>query len=428
MKPLFALLVTALLLGGCQLIGGPGEIAGSLTDVEGAPVRGAAIFIDNQPAGLSSPNGTFTIRDVSPGIHVVKAELRIGSVNYRGRNHVVVYAEERSTSIGLVMGPVSQLGSMRGTVRDTFGTPLESVRVFAGGPLNSWMDVTDSNGRYQIDDLVGGFDYTVTASGRGYENDTRTFAAVAGQTRIQDFALRLSSGQSQNGVKNLGSVAWTSPVNPDRRPTNGAFERIKQLVDTRMKPREAGMRPMQPVTQHIEVDLYWDYQFYSELLAYGIYRGTNPTGALQPLDVLRDPLASFYADISDFLLPGVRYYYQVSRLNTDYPTLGGESPLSADTSAMPLSDLNLIDPFFTSVPNFRWSGVPNATSYSVYVFSYYPDYQAIPIWTSAPTSFTNLAYGGPALTPGARYYYVVVGSGFSGGSHSISPIDSFIAP
>ena len=70
----------------------------------------------------------------------------------------------------------------------------------------------------------------------------------------------------------------------------------------------------------------------------------------------------------------------------------------------------------------------SATSYTVYLFSYYPDYQAVPIWVSTPTSSTSTAYTGAPLTPGQRYYYVVVGDGFSGNSHTISAIDSFLAP
>lgn len=432
MKRPFILLIF-LATAGCNFVlGAPGEIAGSVTDISGGAVRGADVYLDGQAMTRTSPNGTFTLRNVTSGTRTVQVRLTIGSTNLRGTNKTVVYPNERTTSVSIVVAPVNQLGNMRGFAQDFLGNPLAGIRVFVAAPLGSWMTLTDDKGNYQIDDIVGGNTYTVTASGRGYQNDATNFNCVAGQTGIVNFTLNNSTNQNQNAVTNLTSIAWTSPVDPDRRPNHvSVYERIKRLYD-RKRPTNIQSRPRSPggrgpsTTQQIEVDLSWDYKYMSELLGYGIYKGTTPT-FLQPYDLLRDPLAFFYADISDDFIAGLRYYYQVSRINTDYPASGSESVLSAITSAVPLDLLNLNSVTFAPL-TFHWQGLSGADTYIVYLFSYYPDYQAVPIWTSSPTANTSVVYNGPPLTSGQQYWYVVLGSAFSDTSRTISQIDSFLAP
>lgn len=402
-----------------------GEIAGSVTDIFGDPVRDAEILLDNRVVAHSSPIGTFVIRNVTEGKRLIKARLRIGGVEFRGSNHVVVFPFDRTNSVAIVVARNDQLGAMSGKVTDEFGTPLEGVRVFAGGPLNSWMDLTDKNGNYRMDDLVGGFDYTVTASGRGYRNDTDVIAIVARQNTTVNFRLRFSNDESPNVVTGLGATAWTSPVQPNRtRQESVAYEKIKRMLDPK-RARRQNTRDNFP-SNHVEIDLFWDYEFWDELLGYGIYRGTNQN-SLVNIDFHRDPLSAFYADISDALLPGVTYWYAVTRLNTDAPGPGTESTFTEVASATPINDLILLTPF-PSPPVFRWFPVQNADYYAVFVFPNYPDFQVDPMWQSGPVLDTNVAYAGPPLVSGRTYYYVVVASGFGDTSFSISQIDSFAAP
>jgi len=425
-------LAASLLLAGCTLLTGvPGEIAGSVTDIAGNPVRAARIFLDGQQVAESSPIGTFTIREASVGRHTLRAEISQEGVNYRGRNEVQVFDNDRSTSVGLVIAPIAQLGTMRGNVRDKFGAPVPDIPVFAAGPLNSWIAYTNSNGDYTMEDLVGGYSYTVSASGRGYESDTTTFSAIAGQTLTLNFTLVFSNNQNQTVVSNLSAKAWTSPEDPTRRP-EGAYNAIKRLHDRRRpaevvytsRERHGGARI--PGGPQIEIDLAWDYVFNSELWGYGIFRGTNPTGTLDEYDVLRDPLASFYADIADDLFPGTRYYYQVNRLNSDFPNLNGGGPLSSDTSAVPLDELEVRDPILLPSISLRWFSVVDVTTYTAYVFDTFPGVNVSAVW-SGTTSGTSLNYTGPAVS-GSTYYYVVIGDGFTAISSTISQIDSFVAP
>ncbi|MBL1149736.1 MAG: carboxypeptidase regulatory-like domain-containing protein [Armatimonadetes bacterium] len=421
------LLLTPIIVAGCVPQEFIGEISGTVTDINGNAVRDADIYADGSFSTTSSPVGTFVIRDATEGLTVVQARLTVDGVSYRGTNRAYVYAQERTNSVNIVVARVNQLGHVQGIVQDQFGRPLEGVRVFAGGPLGSWMDITDSNGAYRIDDLVAGYSYTMTASGRGYENDTTNFTANAGQTGTVNFFLRNSSNEQQNGVENLTAVAWTSPVDATRsRESARAYEAIKNHINPEREERTSHTRA-DPAVTHLEIDLFWDYEFYNELLGYGIYRGTSPAN-VQPLEVLRDPLANFYSDISDQLLENQRFYYVVTRLNTDFPNQSGsESPPSATVSAVPLDDMILNNVSYAPL-TFRWQPLFNATSYTVYLYYEFPDFQVDPIWVSAPTPSTFYVYNGAPLDPGHRYWYVVVGSGFGGFSHSISQIDSFVAP
>lgn len=418
-----------LALPACKIGGASGEIAGTVTDIAGEPVRGADIFLDGRRVTQSSPVGTFVVRDVPEGEHEIRASLVVNGVPHRGRNRVVVFPFERTTSVGIVVGRSDQMGHMRGWVEDEFGNRLRGVRVFAGAPLNSWVAITRGDGTYEINDLVGGFRYTVTASGRGYENDTTTVDVLAGQTHTVNFRLRLSRNQNQNAPQNLSAIAWTSPVDPNRgrdRTLIIAYESLKRLVHPQRAQYVSSSRGTFGLA-HVEIDLTWDYKFYTELLGYGIYRGTTP-GNILPLDVLRDPLANFYADISDDLRPGVRYYYQVSRLNTDFPERpGSESARSNVASAVPLSDLILLNPVLLPL-QFFWNPVSGADEYQVFLFSTYPSFQVSPIWSSARTPNFSVLYSGSPLVSGRRYYYVVVAFGHNDTSFSISQIDSFVAP
>ena len=417
--------LSALVLAGCQPAEGRGEIAGSVTDINGAAVRGARIFVDGQFAAESSPIGTFTIRSVTGGIRTLTARLTKNGVQYSGWNRVEVFDRERTTSVSIVMGRTSDMGALRGTVRDELGTPLPGVRVFVGGPLGSWTNWTDKNGEYRIEGLIGGFQYLVEASGRGYENDNTNVTISSGSTSTVNFFLRFSSNEGQQAPENLGAVAWTSPVQPNRsREEMMAYERIKRLVHPESARRAQG-RDF-PEGHHIEIDLFWGFAQQRELLGYGIYRGSSPSN-LQAIDFLRDPLATFYADIDDLLTPSVRYFYAVTRLNTDYPNRpGSQSPFSNVASAVPLGDLEVQSPTFNPLV-FRWQPVFNADTYVVYLFENYPSIDEAPLWTSPSTATNFMFYSGPALPPVRRYYYVVVGSGFDDTSFTISQIDSFVA-
>ena len=406
---------------------GVGEIAGSVTDIFGNPVRGASVFLVSNLIGETSPNGTFVIREVAEGLVEVRVEFTSGGASFRGRNKVYVFANERTTSMAIVVARTNQLGNVRGNVKDEFNTPLVGIRVFAGGPLGSWMDVTDSNGDYIIRDMVGGFDYTMTASGRGYENDSTAFSCVAGSSLVENFFLRLSSNESQPRPQNVQAFAFTSPLVPTRSIEEArAYEAIKRLIKPELR-RPAATRGT-AISDHVEVDLIWNYVSTHETLGFGIYRGDSPIG-LVSYDVLRDPLATFYADISDFLVPGLTYYYAVSRLNTDFPNApNSESPLSVIVNATPVGNLLLQNVDFSPL-RFNWNQVSNVDNYTVYVFSRYPDIGISPIRVLPPVSGSSAVYSGPPnLVSGNTYWYVVVGSGYGGASQTISQIDSFVAP
>lgn len=63
------------------------------------------------------------------------------------------------------------------------------------------------------------------------------------------------------------------------------------------------------------------------------------------------------------------------------------------------------------------------------MFSQYPDIGVNDIWdnSASKVSGTSVQYGGPALTSGQTYYYIVIGFDATG-DESLSPVEQFSAP
>lgn len=121
------------------------RVAGVVTDAEGRPMPGAEVWLDDTlPGGRTDAQGRFVISHARDGWQRVTARS--------GR--LVGAAERRSGPLTLRLGPARTLS---GTVREE-GTraplPGATVTAFEGGP--SGRAVTDSQGRYVIDDLAPG--------------------------------------------------------------------------------------------------------------------------------------------------------------------------------------------------------------------------------------------------------------------------------
>ncbi len=197
----------------------------------------------------------------------------------------------------------------------------------------------------------------------------------------------------------------------------------------------------------IEVDLFWDYRSWEDLLGYAIKRGQSPNPTVVTA-VLRDPLASSFFDTDDRLTPNVTYYYTIHSLDTiGFPADGRVGPASDTVSANPLQPIATTSPgqgaSVLGDPIFRWTPVFGARTYQIVVWSRFPDLQnnndpqgALPLWpadinnpgaskVSAPT--TSLTYSGPYLQSGQTYYWVVIAADDGEYALSVSPIAKFVA-
>jgi len=202
-----------------------------------------------------------------------------------------------------------------------------------------------------------------------------------------------------------------------------------------------------PQGSAIEVDLFWKYQYWDDLMGYAIKRGTSsPPGVVTA--VLRDPLAEAFLDVDPLLTPDVTYYYTVHRLDTiGFPATGRLGPGSDVVSATPLEPIVATAPgqgeLVSGDPLFRWTSVYGASTYQVVVWDRFPDLQngddpagAAPLWpadlnnpgaskVSAPT--TSLRYSGPYLQAGRTYYWLVIAADDGEYALSVSKIMKFTA-
>lgn len=453
--------LAALFLYGCGSSGGGrfGNLTGVVTDAEGSAVAGADVFVGNQST-RSLSNGTFTLTNVRDGYQTVFAEITINGRIWSGETVVDLVGREQNRSVNVVVSEEGSQGRIAGTVIDPEGAPLEGAKVFVGGPLTSTLAITDRNGNYRVDRLASGFRYTLTCSLAGYINDTKKDVLVqANSTTRVSFALARSSGKGPiPPPENVRTQAWTlaDTITRADRPTQNLYEWLKRhyrrkfgmpdgpqakQIERRTQSRAT------PLGSVIEIDLFWDYEAFDDLLGYMIKRGTRPD-ALTSTAVLRDPLASVFFDVDPELTPDVVYYYTVHRLDTiefPDPSFGTVGPPSERVSAQPFEPIRAINPAqgasVSGDPIFQWSPVRGVDSYQIIVWDRFPDLQSDtdpdgvqPLWPAdldnpgsslVDGSRTSQRYEGPALLPGRNYYWVVVAIDSTGRTFSVTPITRF---
>ncbi len=428
------LIALVCVLAGCQNEQKFGIVSGTVTDVEGDPVANAEVFVLRQPNARTRTlhNGTYYLTNVPEGFTVIQARAVINGVEYTGQQVAQVFEKEQSKSVNLMIAHTNRQGSIAGFVQDASGRPLERARVFVAGALSSALAITDRRGNYRIDGLPGGYDYLVVASAPGFENVKQMVSVRAGEVRPVSFTLNPSSNRPVNTPLNLRATTWTMPQEliATRNPAlRRAYESIQALLEPNRPQLPDRYKTPPPQRAHgdywIEVDLQWDYEEQQSLLGYGIYRGRT----LEELDknavaFLRDPLASFFADLDPALQPNVSYYYEIVAINTDYlndlpNTVSGRSNR---VSARPFVPIALLEPRPNDLVDrlgliLRWTPVERADAYLVLIYDRFPDYQVSPYYPSdlsdpgparVPAPNTSLVYTGPALIPGRTYYAVVI--------------------
>lgn len=436
--PIFALILAV--VAGCGGGGGgsdlDGEVSGNIVDFDGNPIRGANVNIDNRNTTTNS-SGAFIVTGVRPGTWALKAELAIDGLSYSGQTVVQVFEGERTKNANISVVRQDQQSTLYGVVRDRFGNVLQGAKVFGfavnpdGFTLSSVVDVTNGLGEYELKSLAAGYTYRVNASGRGFNSDRDEVVLTAGERRRFDFALGDATDPLLSPPQNLVAVAWTSPDETTRSNQQArAIEQIKRLSDPRRVQR---LRPESRTTltgYNVEVDLYFDPPTSSlqSLLGYGIYRATTSNGSSSPVDFMRDPEASFYADIDEGLREDRNYYYEVTSLNVNYPNTGNsESDFSNRYGVRTLDDMRSLLPTFGPL-TFRWQTVAGAEGYRVFLFDSYPDIGVEPLWSnSSLATGSSVIYNGPSLVSGNRYYYVVLGLANDDDSRTISRVEEFIA-
>lgn len=417
-------------------------MSGVVFDQEGFVVRGARVYYvgtgNTNRETVTTTAGTYTLNDI-PALDVtVRAELTKNGVRYYGQNLASVVGGDRAKNVNIAMYPENQIATLRGQVRDRRGSLLRGIRVFlrpVDDPttpdddtlLTSAVGITDSSGTFNIGGLLGGQTYRVQINGLEYNSDFDTITLNPLETRTVNY--NVPDGQIVNvpAPSNLGITAYTAPmtVRSDAR-LSGAVEMIKQ----RLRPQRTKSTTRTTVRGNpIEVDLFWDDIDNTALLGFGIYRGAG-NNALRNVGFLRDPQAVFFADNDDALVEDVSYTYGVTSLDTLYNGEEGESELSDTATATPLGDLLLGSPTSAANPTFRWTSVPRATRYSVFLFTEYPSIGVTEVYSNYenPVNANQFTYNGPALTSGRTYYYFVTAETADLTAVSISQVGQVTIP
>jgi hypothetical protein len=432
----FGILITALL--GCGGAGaGVGSVAGLILDMNGNPVRGARVFVDDGTLRETKSNsaGSYNISGISATDILIKAEYDNGSTLYRGQNLARVFDKEQVNSHNIVLIPSNQIGLVSGFVQSSAGFRIQGARISAkptnGSQLTSVQTITDNNGNYTLGGLAGGVTYQVDASFPGFQSVDVNRTVTAGGTQTINYSLGPNSDPLLPPPANLNAVAWTSPAELTRDVENQhAMDNVKKFIDPKYRKATSKSR-LTGQGNPVEVQLFWDKFDSQQILGYAVYRRRS-SDPYQPLDFLRDPLAESYQDSDINLQNGVSYSYVIDAANTNYPNTNNS--LSNDSNVVtvtPLGDMNVSSPTFAGGNvTFHWSALANATNYTIYVFDVYPGIMVSSFDNNSgsPATGTQWTYNLTPLTSGHLYYYLIMGSNSSGTARALSPIGSFTAP
>lgn len=422
--------IVVLLPSGC---GGGGDHPRTVTQLSGivaqidtgTPVVGAQVTVDGTARGTTTTvRGSFFLDAVqlSRGWHTIRAQKQINGQSWTGERAVFFETDiPIQNNLLITIGPASQNGTLRGRVTAAGGALLQDVSVFLNPATNvaAAYRITDSDGRYEFDNLPAGT-YTVVASARDLTNSTTSNVVVtAGSAVTVNFSMLLSAGASIGAPSGLTATALTYPDNA--AATQARIRAVAQWL------KRAGAHHVAYTAHHfriqdwpigsiIEADLAWTPPSANDLAGYVVERAIG-SGAFGTIDRFADPTASAYDDLDPAYTADQSYQFRVSAVSST----GLQSAPGNVAAIQPLAPLEGLQPpngtTVTGAPTFSWQPVARAQRYQVLVLSRPPDSsepsQMPLVWppagnlAAAQTAATQLAYGGPALQAGTTYYWLI---------------------
>ena len=432
------ILVMAILgCGGAGAGAGVGSVAGLILDMNGNPVRGARVFVNDGTLRETSSNssGSYNIAGVSATDILIKAEYDNGTTLFQGQNLARVFDKEQVNSHNIVLIPSTQIATIQGHVSSTTALQLQGARISAkptnGSQLTSVQTITDESGNYVLGGLAGGITYQIMVSFHGYHSADTTRVPTAGVPQTVNFSLGPNSDPLLPPPANLSLTAWTSPAEVTRdAEKQHAMDIVKKFIDPKFRRSPAKGR-LTSQGSPVEVQLFWDKFDSQEILGYTISRKRS-SDQYVGIDFLRDPLAESFMDSDVNLQDGIQYSYIVNATNTNYPdTNNSLSDDSNAVSVVPLGDMNVSSPTISgSNVTFHWSAVTNAANYTIYVFTEYPGIMVSSYANNFnnPATGTSWTYNLTPLQSGHLYYYLIMGSNSNDSARTLSAIGSFTAP
>ncbi len=462
------------------------EVSGTVTDGNGGPIVGATVTIAGYPPVTTTQFGAYVIPTVvvpigsTSVVTKIQATATVNGQTWSGQNVIeVIRGNALTSNTHLSISKTSTQGTISGQLSDAnTGRPLANARVFiADGPytagtapnnyqfftvFSSYTAYTDASGNYTIAGLPPFGNYSVTASYVGYINQSATNVVVTAATATTgvNFALAASSSSAAlPTVTGLAATAITLPevatrATGDSKQLNGVLaikrdllKRLGVLNHPATDPTKSTLKHVvtrsTPAGSLIESIIVWDYTPVSNLLGFDILRSTTSVNQFGSIALLRDPLGDRFADDDPILTPDTIYYYSVAMVDTiKFPIDASEGDAAVPAVAVqPLAPMNLVAPqpgaTVSNVPTFSWNTINRGVTYTVMVYSQFPNYQSDtdanavkPIW-SGPATGSSLAYGAggnaaPPLVHGNTYYWAVLCQDGVAADFSISPIQTFV--
>lgn len=430
------------------------SIIGKVVDTQGNGVPGVNINTDlGGTLTKTLAQGGYRLDNV-PGnaVRLITAAVtRQDNATYSGSTQVYALSNALVSNANIILSRTDQQATVSGTVYGSDGrTGINGARVFLSVPNNanysSLVAFTGSNGQYTIANIPTNLpagNITITASTTGAQSQSFTLTGLqAGGFGHQDFQLNASTGQNLNAPSIVAVTAFTEPTDAvsgslrqARAAQSSAYEHLRRLLTPAYARLAAGHRGLgkrlhaRASGQYaVETDIAFDdpnQPVGSSVLSYNIYQTsgsqTLPSKQQTPYDVLFDPLANYYADLtfvgdSSAYVAYTQYNFALSAVNTD----NVESGLSSVFSVTPLGPLTLNQPSpAQSLANnvtLTWNPVSGATKYYVFIYNQYPTAEVTPIYTSPnapgqtiPAGATSYTLPGP-LQSGSSYYAIVAGA------------------
>jgi hypothetical protein len=415
--------IGVLLVAGCGGETGPktSTVTGTVLTRDADPMRDA-IVTANGKSTKTTTSGAFFLENLSDGDVEVRATATVDGTKYVGRTVIYNLEGAQQNNVNVMVARESEVGTIRGTVRDRDGFLLQGASVFAYVGLGSSVRaVSDNNGNYVMREVPSG-DLTLSATGRGYRSDQTFIVLGSRQDRTINFTLDDPGLPSLNPPTVTSVSTWVSHPDATRGDGGNALAWAKKQFGGKEVNPKSTTRSLR-TDMIIETDLEWNSIQFPDLLGFNVYRGFGASGSVSALDLSFDPLANYYVDIG--LQPNSTYSYALSTVATLYPDYNNtESTLSSRIVVDTLNLLN-INPV-SSGPRFSWQGGSGATTYQVFVFDGFPSAGSNFYYQTNTTSGLSYVYDGPSLQSGRTYYYIVLGTANGGESRTISQVGTFV--
>ncbi len=175
--------------GSTGLCGAPppstsGSIDGVVTDaVTGGPIQGASASADTGQNDSADVDGNYTLANVPTGTRTVT----FSASGYGSDSQQTVVSDGAASTLNFALTPATGggTGTLKGTVKDIFGTKLSGVTLqVSGGPSAT----TNKGGKYTVKNVAEG-SQSVTASKSGFVNAVEPVTITAGSTATLNFDL-----------------------------------------------------------------------------------------------------------------------------------------------------------------------------------------------------------------------------------------------